>query len=32
MGNVVAANGVLYVTTHTHLYAFKDGAQGVAKN
>lgn len=32
MGTPVAANGVLYVTTHTHLYAFKQGAQGVAKN
>jgi outer membrane protein assembly factor BamB len=32
MGTPVAANGVLYITTHTHLYAFKQGAQGVAKN
>jgi outer membrane protein assembly factor BamB len=32
MNNVVAANGVLYVTTHTHLYAFKQGGSPVAQN
>jgi outer membrane protein assembly factor BamB len=32
LGGISAANGVLYVATHTHLYAFKQGAQGVAKN
>ncbi|HSJ02499.1 MAG: PQQ-binding-like beta-propeller repeat protein [Verrucomicrobium sp.] len=32
MGTPVAANGVLYISTHTHLYAFKQGAQGVAQN
>lgn len=26
MGTPVAANGVLYISTHTHLYAFKEGA------
>lgn len=29
MGTPVAANGVLYLSTHTHLYAFKDGAKPV---
>jgi outer membrane protein assembly factor BamB len=32
LGGLSAANGVLYIATHTHLYAFKQGAQGVAKN
>lgn len=32
MNNVVAANGVLYVTTHTHMYAFKEGGTPVAQN
>lgn len=32
MNNIVAANGVLYVATHTHLYAFKEGGTPVAKN
>lgn len=32
LGNVVTANGVLYVTTHSHLYAFKEGATPVAQN
>ncbi|HSI63597.1 MAG TPA: PQQ-binding-like beta-propeller repeat protein, partial [Candidatus Saccharimonadia bacterium] len=32
LGGVSAANGVLYVASHTHLYAFKQGAQGVAQN
>lgn len=27
MGTPVAANGVLYLSTHTHLYAFKEGAK-----
>jgi hypothetical protein len=27
LGAGVAANGVLYVTTQTHLYAFKEGAK-----
>ncbi len=32
MGGISVANGVLYVASHTHLYAFKEGAKGVAKN
>jgi outer membrane protein assembly factor BamB len=28
MGTPTAANGVLYISTHTHLYAFKEGATG----
>jgi outer membrane protein assembly factor BamB len=27
LSSVVAANGALYVTTHTHLYCFKEGAK-----
>lgn len=27
MGSPVVANGVLYLSTHTHLYAFKEGAK-----
>ncbi len=27
MGTPTAANGVLYISTHTHLYAFKEGAK-----
>lgn len=30
LSSVVAANGALYVTTHTHLYCFKEGAKPVA--
>ena len=29
MGTPVAANGVLYLSTHTHLYAFKEGGKPV---
>lgn len=32
MGGVSVANGVVYVASHTHLYAFKEGAKGVAQN
>ncbi len=32
MNGAVAANGVLYIATHTHLYAFKEGGAPVAKN
>ena len=27
LSSVVAANGALYITTHTHLYCFKEGAK-----
>jgi outer membrane protein assembly factor BamB len=27
MGTPIPANGVLYISTHTHLYAFKEGAK-----
>jgi outer membrane protein assembly factor BamB len=30
LSSVVAANGALYITTHTHLYCFKEGAKPVA--
>lgn len=32
MGGISIANGVVYVASHTHLYAFKEGAKGVAQN
>ncbi|CAN5806157.1 hypothetical protein BH11VER1_BH11VER1_03170 [soil metagenome] len=32
MGGISVANGVVYVASHTHLYAFKEGAKGVAQN
>lgn len=31
LSSVVAANGCLYITTHTHLYCFKQDAKPVAK-
>jgi hypothetical protein len=31
MGTPVAANGVLYISTHTHLYAFKEGGKPLAQ-
>jgi outer membrane protein assembly factor BamB len=31
MGTPVAAHGVLYISTHTHLYAFKDGGKPLAQ-
>jgi outer membrane protein assembly factor BamB len=30
LSSVVAANGCIYITTHTHLYCFKEGAKPVA--
>ena len=30
LSSVVAANGCLYITTHTHLYCFKEGAKAAA--
>jgi len=30
LSSVVAANGAVYVTTHTHLYCFKEGAKPVS--
>lgn len=32
MGGISVANGVVYVASHTHLYAFKEGAKGVVQN
>lgn len=29
LSSVVAANGAIYITTHTHLYCFKEGAKPV---
>lgn len=31
MGTPVAANGVMYISTHTHLYAFKEGGKPIAQ-
>ncbi|HCN76226.1 MAG TPA: pyrrolo-quinoline quinone [Verrucomicrobiales bacterium] len=31
LSSVVAANGAVYVTTHTHLYCFKEGAKPAAE-
>ena len=30
LSSVVAANGAVYITTHTHLYCFKEGAKPAA--
>jgi outer membrane protein assembly factor BamB len=30
MGTPVVANGVMYISTHTHLYAFKEGGKPLA--